>query len=690
MRFFLERWWIFRILSLAALVLVAFRPVVVRPHPHQAAPWAVLLDTSSSMMTKDPVSRFDQAKTLAKDLRKFSGDEVYSFGALTQKISKDEWDKLDAKEKKTNLAQALQSVFENKLYKGAVILTDGRQVGGGDVLSTAAALGKPLVLVGFGDKSLFRDIAVRSIQSPPFSFKNIPMSLSAMISVSGYDGKHLSVRLRQGEKVVSLQTIPVNGNELETSVSFQWTPVSLGAQILTVEVSSLEGEITTANNRKSVTVDVGRDRFRVLYICGEPGPEYGFLRHQFKSDPAVELVTFVILRNNQNVLSVPENELSLIPFPTQDVLINQLATFDLVVFEEFVYSNFGLLPSVVMAIRQKVQDGGSFLLMGGPNTFGPGSPYRIPGIEEMIPVPLGSSETMLESDPVALHVDAPAHPILKLEPNPEKNQKVWANLPPLDGVTFLPDPKSGSTVLLSARRGGKMSPVLTVWKYGKGRVAAFSARTTWRWSMQKANHEASSDVYGQFWKNMVLWLTHSDKYKSLRMALDKKDVALGDNETLRIWVYDEYFKPVADADVRIQMTSPDGKKTPLVAHEETSGVYAVVINADQLGPYHVDAWAARKGRSVGEERIRFQVSEGASEEEDLRPDFATLRELANISNGRSLRFDEFSVKLMDEFNEEMERKGGQKVLLWNSPWLFAWIVAFLILEWIVRKKRGLP
>lgn len=690
MKFLLLRWWVFRILSVAALVLIAFRPVVVRPNSAQAGSWAVLLDTSASMKTKDPLSRFENAKKLAADLSPFADEEIYSFDASVEKIKPDSLGTLEPLGRKTDLAMALQSVFEKKNYRGAIVLTDGRQVSGADVLSTAGAIGKPLVLVGFGDATLFKDVAVKSIQSPPFSFKNISMSLAATVSASGYDGKVLSVRLRQGDKVVSIQTLPVIGKEMETSVAFQWTPTLLGAQTLSVEVVPMEGEITTANNRKNISVDVGRDRFRVLYICGEPGPEYGFLRHQFKSDPAVELVTFVILRNNQNVLSVPENELSLIPFPTQDVLISQLATFDLVVFEEFVYSNFGLLPSVVMAIRQKVQDGGSFLLMGGAPTFGLGSPYGISGIQDMIPVPIGGSEIISESEPLALHLNAPAHPIVKLESNPEKNQEIWSNLPLLDGVTLIPKEKPGSTVLLSAKKNGKEHPVLTVWKYGKGRVAAFSARTTWRWSMQKGRRDSSSDIYSQFWKNMVLWLTHSDKYKPLRLSMDKKEIPFGEGSTLRIWVYDEYFKPVADADVRLQMTSPDGKKAPLVAHEETSGVYAVAIKAEQLGTFQVDAWASRKSKSVGEERLRFRVVESLSEEDDLRPDFVTLRELATISNGRSLRFDEFSVKLMDEFNEELERKGGRKILIWNSPWLFIWIVTFLALEWFVRKKRGLP
>jgi hypothetical protein len=172
--------------------------------------------------------------------------------------------------------------------------------------------------------------------------------------------------------------------------------------------------------------------------------------------------------------------------------------------------------------------------------------------------------------------------------------------------------------------------------------------------------------------------------------MDKKEILSGENANIRIWVYDEYFKPVSDADIRLQLVSPDGKKQSVEAHEETSGVYAVALTPDQLGTYEIAAWASRHGRSVGEEKMRFQVVEGFSEEEDLRPDFDLLRELATVSSGRFFRSDEFSAKLLKEFSDELERKGGQKVLLWNSPWLFSLIVLLLGVEWYMRKKRGLP
>jgi hypothetical protein len=303
--------------------------------------------------------------------------------------------------------------------------------------------------------------------------------LSATISAVGFSGQKITVRLKEAGRVVGMQTVEAAGSDVEAAVTFSWTPTSIGSKVLTVEASEYADEVTKLNNRKDVSFDVGRDRFRVLYICGYPGPEYGMLRYQFKSDPAVELVTFVILRNAMNTMAVPDTELSLIPFPTQDVLIQQLPTFDLVVFEEFAYRQFGLMPNIMYAIRKKVDDGGAFLLMGGPVAFQAGGDYDIPGVREMVPVEFFSPGVKPVEDLFPLNVRTPSHPIMRLDANPDQNKKMWAALPPLDGFAPVPSAKPNATVLATADKDGHSYPVLTAWKVGRGRVAALSTRTTW-------------------------------------------------------------------------------------------------------------------------------------------------------------------------------------------------------------------
>jgi hypothetical protein len=341
-------------------------------------------------------------------------------------------------------------------------------------------------------------------------------------------------------------------------------------------------------------------------------------------------------------------------------------------------------------VRDRVQNGGSFLINGGPVAFGPGSPYAIPGVADMIPVNFGSGDVATAPEALSFIPKVESHPVLRLDPNPDRNRDLWRRLPGLEDVTLVPGVKAGAIVLGSVRRGGREFPVLTVWRYGKGRVAALTARTTWRWSLTAADDPQTAGVYQQFWKNAVLWLTRSDDFKSVRLALDGKSARIGENERLRVWVFDEYFKPVPDAEVQVQLVGPDGAGTSLPTHAETGGVYSAGFKAPVTGTFEAIATATRNGRRVGVDRLKFRVSESHDEDEDLRPDFDVLKGLADSSNGRFVTADAFDPTALEDLDRDVERRSGRKVLLWNSPWVLGALVLFLAAEWALRRRRGLP
>lgn len=669
---------IFRAILLTLLIIVALKPVVVRPDAGAPAAWAILVDTSRSMRVKDPVMRLEQAKLIARDIfKKAPASKLFSFSDGATRISLKEIDSLSPTGKKSDMGQAIRAAFAKESFRGMVVLSDGRHVGAGDPVAEAASIGRPFLLIGTGDKTLFKDVAVKSIQSPPFAFKNIQTSLSATLAVVGFPKQKITVSLKEGDKVLAVQTIEVTSAEVETTVTFSWIPTRLGSKILTVQAGAYAGEVTTLNNRKDVRLDVGRDRFRVLYICGQPGPEYGFLRYQFKSDPAVELVTFVILRNAANIVTASEAELSLIPFPTQDVLIQQLPTFDLVVFEQFAYRQFGLLPDVMFAIRKKVEEGGSFLLSGDVPVFSKGSDYDVALIRDMLPVELAPMGTPVIEKPFTLQIKAPTHPVVRME----THQRFSA----LHGYFPVPSAKPGALVIGAVQDGGRDIPVLTTWAFGKGRVAALTTRSTWRWAM-----ESGGGIYQQFWKNMVLWLTHSNEFKPVRLSVDGNDVRLGETGMMRVWVYDDYFKPISDAHVQILLEGPEGLKKSMTPHQETTGVFVASFESQLLGSYRARAWVDRKGKRLGEDSVSFRVVESHFEDEDLSPNPGLLKEIAQSSNGKFLTAQEFTPDIFEQFNEDVTRSVGKKVLVWNSPWILFLILVFFIGEWVFRKRKGLP
>jgi hypothetical protein len=189
---------------------------------------------------------------------------------------------------------------------------------------------------------------------------------------------------------------------------------------------------------------------------------------------------------------------------------------------------------------------------------------------------------------------------------------------------------------------------------------------------------------------MVLWLTRSDEFKPVRVAVEGGVAHVGEPLRLRVWVYDEYFQPLPDAEVHLTLSGPNGKSAPLAAHPESSGVFAAEVTPDELGKLAVSALALRRGKKVGEDRLSVDVTENLSEEEDLRPNFDLLKEMAQATGGVFMPLDQFTPELWKEFSNRANLGTGRKVLLWNSPWLLAAALILLGIEWWMRKRRGLP
>ena len=88
-------------------------------------------------------------------------------------------------------------------------------------------------------------------------------------------------------------------------------------------MTPVEGELTDRNNAAVVSINGVRDRLRVLLISGEPYAGERTWRNLLKSDNAVDLVHFTILRPPEKNDGVSVRELSLIAFPTRELFFGK-------------------------------------------------------------------------------------------------------------------------------------------------------------------------------------------------------------------------------------------------------------------------------------------------------------------------------------------------------------------------------
>src|SRR5207302_2660555 len=140
------------------------------------------------------------------------------------------------------------------------------------------------------------------------------------------------------------------------------------------------------NNSRAFVLKLIRAPASALLVVGRPSWDVRFLRQLLKRDPNVDLISFFILRTPGDDPHSSQDELSLIPFPTQEIFQEQLKTFDVVVFQNFNHRPYRM-SQYLDGIATYVREGGAFAMIGGDQSFSAGD-YAGTPIEVVHPVTL--------------------------------------------------------------------------------------------------------------------------------------------------------------------------------------------------------------------------------------------------------------------------------------------------------------
>ena len=247
-----------------------------------------------------------------------------------------------------------------------------------------------------------------------------------------------------------------------------------GANVVDIRLPPRPGELTTRNNRVIAAVTGVRDRLRVLLVSGEPHPGGRTWRDLLKSDPTVDLIHFTILRPPATQDGTPVSELSLIAFPTRELFLEKIDSFDLIVFDRYRWR--GVLAAAYLAnIARYVREGGAVLVASGPAFAGAQSLSRTP-LREILP-----ARPTLEvfEEPFLPRVSelGQRHPVtagLEQAAGLGPDGPRWGRwLRQIDIV-----PTSGHVVMT----GIEARPLLILDRVGEGRVALIASDHAWLWS----------------------------------------------------------------------------------------------------------------------------------------------------------------------------------------------------------------
>jgi uncharacterized membrane protein len=676
-------------------------------------PLTVLIDSSQSMSfplspngTRDgkpSKSRLDSVKEKLLSgndplIHKLSRDydlKILKFGAGLESISPSSVAQLGPHDQETRLVELLQSAAkETARQAGIIVVSDGIANGSKKDLDGATALPVPVFAIAVGETDGFTDLRIVEVRAPEFAFRGRELKLDVIIEAHGLKDKSVPLFFNRGRNLIASQNIKIDSEAFEQKVTLSFTPREIGTHHFTVSMPQQSGEQIAQNNVKEFKVDVQRDKIRVLTLSGSPAWNYRFLRMALKQDPLVDLVSFVFLRTPTDSVDVPDNQLSLIPFPIDDIFLEELKNFDVIVFDDFSHRAY-FNPVYLERVRDFVRDGGGLAMLGGARSFDSGG-YSESVLKEALPVELDGKGSYQAQGTIraALTAAGKAHPVTRLLPEPRANEEAWSKLPPLTAINQIYRAR-GETLVTGTRDGGAASPLLTVGRYGKGRTLALMSDDIWRWNFIAVGNRETPQNHLKFIRQAVRWLAQEPSFEQVQIR-PIPVLRPGEKTAIQVRVLKDDFTPTRQAGVQLRVVGPEGDPTlvPVTADSE-EGDYRGEFTPTREGGYRVEAEAVLNGKPLGKDKSAFTVAFPFTETHDGRPRPELLKKIAEASQGEYFSLQDFDEKSLNKIAAKLETHAPSEIVerrqtrLWSTLWTFSLALALLAAEWWMRRKWGL-
>ncbi len=562
----LSGWWL-RALATAVLVAGIAQPSFQREERRPLSDIVILVeDRSASQTLPGRAAQTDAAAARVADevaalpnteLRRITvGDGAEDAGTLAM----------------TALAQALAEEPRGRVA-GAILVTDGQV----HDLGAAPDLPAPLNVLLTG-RATDWDRRLNITTAPAFGI--IGEELMVRLRVDEQGAVPAAIRGRDARIDIAIDgaepesfTVPV-GRDLELPLTLDHG----GQNVVQITLAPEEGELTERNNAAVVQINGVRDRLRVLLVSGEPYPGERTWRNLLKSDSAVDLVHFTILRPPEKQDGVPVTELSLIAFPTRELFVEKIDEFDLIIFDR--YSQRGILPSAYLDnIRDYVLKGGALLIAAGAE-FGTVESLYHSGLGEILPAeptarvleegykptvsPLGERHPVTEGLAAiwaAQTADAAPSPASAQGGGTEPAWGRWMRLVELQNAT-------GETVM----EGPEGRPLLVLDRAGEGRVALLGSDQAWLWSRGFEGGGPQMELL----RRLAHWLMKEPDLEEEALMAEAK------GQTLTIT-----RRTLAEGAREVTVTAPDGTEAVVPLTETSPGRFTAEWTAPTIGLYRL-------------------------------------------------------------------------------------------------------
>ncbi len=573
----------------------------------------------------------------------------------------------------------------------------------GNQQSPAGKLGAPIFAVGVGATQA-RDLGVM-IQTDPKMKRAERTTVVVKLRQSGLDGESVTVKVTArklqgtfggdaaeeifvGEKLVTLTSAV-------ESVELPWVPEDSGRFEFTAEVTAIDGEIDTGNNRATREVNIIDDYLRLMYVAHQPDWEWRFVKEVFHRDKLIGMDGFRTFLASSDPRVRESNVLFL---PTLTPKRSEFFKNDVIFLGDMPQT--GLSDRYCDMVKEFVgKFGGGLVVIAGPR-FGPQQLHGTP-LADMLPVILDPQAQLRDDREYELQLTARAsgYSFMNLGQNDVDNTKAWKNLGPLQWYQPVANKHGLAEVLAEHPRdtchdGQTKQPLIAVRRFGKGEVVYVGFNEMWR-----LRRRYGEEYYRQFWSQLIyrLGMSHAlGNEKRFVVRTDRQKYLVEEKATLTIEAYDENFEPLDEeslddrtlqAELVIPGTGGAAEQVrPITISQLRRGVFETRLPNFSVGEYSVRV----KDPVTGEfSEVRYDVSGASAERRSGVRNIRLQEDLAAQTNGRSYDLTTVSGLVNDLDLRPTVKVEPRNYPLWSTWLWFIPIVGLMLSEWLVRKLINL-
>jgi hypothetical protein len=639
---------------------------------------AVLVDNSRSMRITDRAG--DRASRLRELLRSeplHAASEradlrFYTFGVSLRPFPFREQDTLGLTENATNISAALQALArEKELHhiSAALLLTDGTYNLGQNPVYDAERTALPLYTIGVGDSTEQTDLVVTRVVANTLVYSDTPTPVDVTIKSSGFDGERVDVTLLSGKTELARSPLLIERGTREQTVRLSYTPEGEGKTRYTVQVSALNGELTTANNHQSFVARILKSKLRIVVIAGSPGPDVAVVRQTLAEEKDFDVRCFT----QRQPSGFFEGQLQRASLDTADCIV--LIGFPTAVTSRQVLEMIGAADKPILFIGGKALDDGKL------RALLPALPFAVElssSTEQLVYIQPSEAQRW---NPL-LHFDSP------------DGFDAWKRLPPIFKTLGVVRARPEAVTLGTCRfeTAQTQEPLMLARSVGRERSLAIIGYGIWRWRVMAQGSPETARVLPQFLSGAMKWLTAREDARLVQVSPARDLFFQGEPVDFTGQAYDDAARPVDNARITVAIQQ-QGNTYETQLRPVGNGRYEGKIDGLGEGDYSFRASAEANGIRLGEDRGRFSVGGLNLEYQDTRANLSLLRLLARRTGGRFFLpaelpgLDSALAAQPALLPHVIQRV--RDIDLWNWKVMLAAIIALLATEWIIRRRTGM-